>query len=109
LAAGKQRGKARIAGGPAPSNGKGRRISFRAKSCSFCKQKIELVDYKDIAQLRRYLSERSRIRSRSHTGTCRKHQAQLATAIKRAREMALLPYIGDSAPAANRPRSHSDR
>jgi small subunit ribosomal protein S18 len=68
-----------------------------------------LVDYKDIAQLRRYLSERGRIRGRANTGVCRRHQAQLATAIKRAREMALLPYIGDAGPPTNRPRSHGDR
>jgi small subunit ribosomal protein S18 len=109
LAAGKKRGNAREAGAPSPSGGKGRRIGLRPKSCAFCKQKIELVDYKDIGQLRRYLSERGRIRSRAHTGACRRHQAQLATAIKRAREMALLPYIGDAGPPANRPRSHSDR
>ena len=109
MAAGKKRGKGREAGAPFPSGGKGRRISFRARSCAFCKQKIELVDYKDIAQLRRYLSERGRIRGRANTGVCRRHQAQLATAIKRAREMALLPYIGDAGPPTNRPRQHGDR
>ena len=109
MAAGKKRGKVREAGVPAPSGGKGRRIGFRARSCAFCKQKIELVDYKDIGQLRRYLSERGRIRGRAHTGACRRHQAQVATAIKRAREMALLPYIGDAGPPADRPRPRGDR
>ena len=109
MAAGKKRGKGREAGAPSPSGGKGRRTGFRPKSCAFCKQKIEQIDYKDIAQLRRYLSERGRIRGRGNTGACRRHQSQLATAIKRAREMALLPYIGDAGPPANRPRAHGDR
>ena len=110
MSPGSKRGKGREAAAAAsPSRGKSRRISVRAKSCPFCRQKIELIDYKDIAQLRRYLSDRGRIRGRANTGACRKHQAQLATAIKRAREMALLPYVGDAAPPTNRPRAHGDR
>jgi small subunit ribosomal protein S18 len=65
---------------------------IRRKSCYFCKEKIEEVDYKNYSQLRRYVSERGKIRSRRITGACRRHQEQIAVAVKRAREMALLPY-----------------
>ena len=65
---------------------------FRRKSCYFCKEKIDDVDYKNYNQLRRYVSEKGKIRSRRITGACRRHQEQIATAVKRAREMALLPY-----------------
>lgn len=64
----------------------------RRRGCWFCKEGIEEIDYKNYSQLRRYMSERGKIRSRRVTGACRKHQRQLAVAIKRAREMALLPY-----------------
>jgi len=66
---------------------------IRRKSCYFCKEKIEEVDYKNYNQLRRYVSERGKIRSRRITGACRRHQDQIAVAVKRAREMALLPYV----------------
>ncbi len=66
----------------------------RRKSCYFCKEKIEEVDYKNYNQLRRYISEKGKIRSRRITGACRRHQEQIAVAVKRAREMALLPYVG---------------
>lgn len=65
----------------------------RRRYCYFCKEKVEEIDYKDYNQLRRYVSDRGKIRSRRVTGTCRRHQRQLAIAIKRAREMALLPYV----------------
>ena len=65
---------------------------FRRKSCYFCKEKIDDVDYKNYNQLRRYVSEKGKIRSRRITGECRRHQEQIAVAVKRAREMALLPY-----------------
>ena len=65
----------------------------RRKSCYFCKEKIEEVDYKNYNQLRRYISEKGKIRSRRITGACRRHQEQIAVAVKRAREMALLPYV----------------
>ena len=64
----------------------------RRKSCYFCKDKVEEIDYKNYNQLRRYMSEKGKIRSRRISGACRRHQRQVATAIKRAREMALLPY-----------------
>jgi small subunit ribosomal protein S18 len=68
----------------------------RRKSCQFCKAKVDDVDYKDINVLRRYISEKGKIRSRRITGACRRHQNQVATAVKRAREIALLPYVGDN-------------
>ncbi len=66
---------------------------IRRKSCYFCKDKVDQVDYKNINQLRRYISEKGKIRSRRITGACRRHQEQVAVAVKRAREMALLPYV----------------
>jgi small subunit ribosomal protein S18 len=77
----------------------------RRKSCHFCKDKIEEVDYKNINQLRRYMSERGKIRSRRMTGACRRHQRQIAVAIKRAREMALLPYVAEGSGPPSRSRS----
>ena len=67
----------------------------RRKVCSFCADKIEMIDYKDTQRLRRYLSERGKIVPRRVTGTCARHQRQLTTAIKRARHLALLPYVTD--------------
>ena len=66
--------------------------SRRRKYCYFCKEKVDTVDYKDYNLLRRFMSERAKIRSRRTTGACRRHQRQIAVAIKRAREVALLPY-----------------
>jgi len=65
----------------------------RRRPCQHCREKIEHVDYKDVAALRRFISERGKIRSRRITGACRRHQSQIAEAIKLARELALLPYI----------------
>ena len=74
-----------------PRNGrKGRR-----KVCRFCADKIETIDYKDVARLRNYVSERAKILPRRVTGTCARHQRDLTTAIKRARQVALLPYVAD--------------
>jgi small subunit ribosomal protein S18 len=70
--------------------------SGRRKSCGFCRDKIDQVDYKDIVTLRKFISDRGKIRSRRITGACRRHQNQIATAVKRAREVALLPYVGDN-------------
>ena len=64
----------------------------RRKVCSFCSEKVELIDYKDPVRLRRYVSDRGKIEPRRRTGTCTKHQHALAVAIKRARHLALLPY-----------------
>jgi small subunit ribosomal protein S18 len=65
----------------------------RRKVCAFCVDKVGSIDYKDTAKLRRYLSERSKILPRRMTGTCAAHQRQLTEAIKRARHLALLPYV----------------
>jgi small subunit ribosomal protein S18 len=66
--------------------------TIRRKSCFFCKDKDDEIDYKNVNQLRRYISERGKIRSRRISGASRRHQRQVAVAVKRAREMALLPY-----------------
>ena len=68
----------------------------RFKPCPFCRDKVEFVDYKDITTLRKFISDRGKIRSRRITGACRRHQNQIATAVKRARELALLPYVAES-------------
>ena len=67
----------------------------RTKVCQFCVDKITMIDYKEAARLRKYTSERAKILPRRVTGTCAMHQRQLAVAIKRARTVALLPYISD--------------
>jgi len=65
----------------------------RKKVCQFCVDKCQFIDYKDTVKLRRFLSERSKILPRRTTGTCAQHQRELTEAIKRARQIALLPYI----------------
>ena len=67
----------------------------KRRNCFFCKDKIDEIDYKNVNQLRRYISEKGKIRSRRITGACRRHQVQVAQAVKRAREMALLPYVAE--------------
>ena len=67
----------------------------RRKVCAFCVDKVEQIDYKDAQKLKRYLSERSKILPRRTTGTCAMHQRQLTEAIKRARQIELLPYVTD--------------
>lgn len=67
----------------------------RRKPCPYCKEKVDVVDYKDVGGLRRALSDKGKIRSARVTGCCRRHQRQLARAIKRARELGLLPYVAD--------------
>ena len=74
------------------SRGKPRK---RRKVCQFCVDKMTHVDYKDTARLKKYLSERGKILPRRTTGTCAQHQRQLTEAIKRARQIALLPYVND--------------
>ena len=61
----------------------------------FCRDKVDVVDYKDFGALRRAMSEKGKIRSARITGSCRRHQRQLAQAVKRARELGLLPYVSD--------------
>ena len=60
----------------------------RRKACQFCVDKVESIDYKDVARLRRFVSERGKIMPRRMTGTCAKHQRELAIAVKRARQVA---------------------
>ena len=67
----------------------------RRKLCAFCVDKVEYIDYKDIAKLRKYMSDRAKILPKRATGTCAKHQRALTEAIKRARQVALLPYVAD--------------
>lgn len=67
----------------------------RRKSCSLCQNKIDSVDYKDIDTLRKFVSERGKLRGRRVTGACRRHNTQISLAVKRAREIALLPYVAD--------------
>ncbi len=64
----------------------------RRKVCSFCVDKVEEMDYKDVNKLRRYVTERGKILPRRISGCCAKHQRQLTTAIKRARNVALMPF-----------------
>lgn len=65
------------------------------KNCSFCAEKIDFVDYKDAARLKRYLTEAGKIIPRRVTGTCASHQRMIATAVKRAREASIINYVFD--------------
>ena len=67
----------------------------RKKVCLFCADKIDYIDYKDTNRLKKFVTERAKILPRRISGACAKHQRQLTTAIKRARHVALMPYIGD--------------
>ena len=67
----------------------------RRRVCGFCVDNVQRIDYKDTARLRRFLSERGKIEPRRKTGTCAKHQRWLTTALKRARQLALLPYTAE--------------
>lgn len=67
----------------------------RRKVCSFCVDKVDTIDYKDIAKLRKYITEKGKILPRRMTGVCAQHQRTLASAIKRARIAALLPFKGE--------------
>ena len=67
----------------------------KKKVCAFCVDKVDHIDYKDVAKLRRYVTERAKILPRRISGCCAKHQRQLTVAIKRARQIALLPYTSD--------------
>ena len=68
---------------------------IRKKFCAFCAEKSTGIDYKDVAKLRKFISESGKIAPRRATGVCAKHQRELAVAIKRARAMALIPYIAE--------------
>jgi len=84
--------------------------SGRRKPCPCCKAKVDHVDWKDVDALRTFVSERGKIRSRRMTGACRRHQNQVSSAVKRARELALLPYVAEGAPErAGGRRDRGDR
>ena len=68
----------------------------RKKVCAFCVDRADNIDYKDIAKLRKYISERGKIVPRRVSGACAYHQRQVTIAVKRARHLALLPYVNDS-------------
>ena len=82
-------------------NRRGRRFTPRRKVCFFCTEGIDHIDYKDVELLDRFVSDRGKIRPRRQTGTCAKHQRRIALAIKRARQVALLPFV----PEFNRDQS----
>ena len=71
----------------------GARYVPKRKFCSFCSDDVKEIDYKDPLKLRNYISDRGKIEPRRRTGTCAKHQRVLAVSIKRARQLALLPYV----------------
>jgi len=74
----------------------GRRFYARPRVCQFCTDRSTLIDFKQADLLRRFISEDGKIRPRRQTGTCSKHQRELARAIKRARHLALLPYTSET-------------
>lgn len=78
-----------------PGISHGRRYFTRSLECQFCADKSIIIDYKQVEGLRRYITDNGKIRPRRQTGTCAKHQRELARAIKRARHIALLPFTGE--------------
>lgn len=79
-----------------------RRFQSRRKVCTFCVDKVKVIDWKDITTLRRFMNSNGSIRARRKTGTCAKHQRQLAVAIKRARHLALTPFTDEHVRLAGR-------
>ena len=83
-------------GGRSGGGGRGRRSYYsRPRTCNFCSDKEQIIDYKNHDLLRRYVHEDGKIRPRRQTGNCAKHQRKMAIAIKRARHLALLPFTGE--------------
>ncbi|BAQ34836.1 30S ribosomal protein S18 [Dehalococcoides sp. THU3] len=78
-----------------PARGGRGRYTPKRKICSFCAEKVSRIDYKDSAKLARYISDRGKIEPRRRTGTCARHQRALANAIKRARFIALMPFVSE--------------
>ncbi len=72
-----------------------RRFTARAKVCQFCTEGDDGIDFKNVGLLQRFVSDRGKIRPRRQTGTCAKHQRRLTMAIKRARHIALLPFVAE--------------
>ena len=69
---------------------------IKKKPCGFCRDKVTYIDYKDVATLRKYISDRGKIRARRVTGACQQHQRQISAAVKNSREVALLPYTSSA-------------
>ncbi len=82
-------------GGPGGGGRRRRGPSDRNRPRKYTRLNVEVIDYKDIGTLRRFISDRGKTRSRRVTGLSRRHQEQLSLAVKRARELALLPYVGE--------------
>ena len=80
---------------PRPARGGRTFRRTRPKACQFCVDKIQDINYKDVGRLRQMVTERGKIRARNQTGTCATHQRKVAAAIKRARNMALLPFVAE--------------
>ncbi|GHU99194.1 30S ribosomal protein S18 [Clostridia bacterium] len=83
------------AGGGDDKNAKRPKRPIKKKVCTFCVEKVESIDYKDVPRLKKYITEAGKIVPRRASGTCAKHQRELATSIKRARLIALLPFVND--------------
>jgi len=81
---------------PNESMAPGRRFFARPKECLFCTDKSATIDYKNVEMLRRFITDEGKIRPRRQTGTCAKHQRALATAVKRARHIALVPFAHEA-------------
>lgn len=81
-------------GRPRRPGGRSKYIPKR-KVCAFCRDKVETIDYKDVVLLRSYISDRGKIAPRRKSGACARHQRRLSVAIKRARHLALLPYVAE--------------
>jgi small subunit ribosomal protein S18 len=79
-------------GGDRKSSARNKDKMVKAKACAFCKDGVKAIDYKDTNLLRKFISDRGKIRARRVTGNCTQHQRDIAMAVKNAREMALLPY-----------------
>lgn len=100
-----RRGGGRQGGRPGPGGGRNndmmdmeggaRRYRRKPRICAFCADKVKEIDYKDHERLRRFVSDHGQIKPRRQTGTCARHQRALAVAIKRARHIALLPFVED--------------
>src|SRR5207247_1374874 len=100
--------------GPSGGGGSGGRFGGppgmrrpRRKVCTFCVDKVQRIDYKDVGRIRRYISDRGKIDPRRKSGTCAKHQRMLTTALKRARLMALLPYTAEHVRALMSPQARA--
>ena len=77
------------------NNERPNRRKTHKKVCHFCVERVEEIDYKDVSRLRKFVSDRAKILPRRATGSCARHQRELTIAIKRARQVALLPYVSD--------------